>query len=261
MRSWERTDRPIVLAHRGGADEYPENSVEAFEGMQSQGFNYIETDAHSTADGVLVLIHDPLLDRTTNGSGPISLKDWADVKELHDESGNTPMKLEDALEQFPNIDFNIDIKANSALDPMVRLLRSGRYNDRVLIASFSEKRLRRIRKHVPGIATSMGTAAVTRLFLASKAPKKLLKTLMRGVPGPRNGAVCVQIPTSFRGIPILSKDLVDLAHEHGIAVHVWTINEVKDMIEILDMGVDGIITDRPNLARNLLNTRYGEQDA
>lgn len=257
MRSWESTDRPIVLAHRGGADEYPENSVAAFEGMRSQGFTYIETDAHATADGVLVLLHDPLLDRTTNGSGPVSLHDWSEVRELKDESGNSPMTLERALTEFPDLDFNVDIKANSGLVPMVKLLKSGKYHDRILLASFSEKRLRRVRKLVPGISTSMGTAAIVRLVLASRAPKKLRRHFMKAVPGPERGAVCVQIPMKFRGLCIVTQDLVDLAHERGLAVHVWTVNEVKDMIELLDLGVDGIVTDRPTLARNLIDSRFG----
>lgn len=255
MRSWERTDKPIVLAHRGGADEYPENSVQAFEGMRAQGFNYIETDAQATSDGVLILIHDPLLDRTTNGSGEISQVSWAEVSQLRDESGHAPMTVKAALDGFPDIDFNIDAKVDGTVEPMIELLRGSDYLDQVLVAAFSEKRLRRIRTAVPGVATSLGTSGVARLVLASILPSFLSDLVMKAVPGPSDGAACVQMPMNFRGVRILSKKLIDIAHGHGLAVHIWTINEVKDMIEILDMGADGIITDRPSLARELIENR------
>lgn len=252
MRSWESIDSPIILAHRGGADEHPENSIEAFTAMVEKGFTYIETDVHATADGKLVIIHDPLLDRTTNGSGLIAMTTWDEVSKLHDESGRRPMLLEEALELFPDVDFNIDIKADSAVDPIISLMKSGDYLDRVLVASFSEKRLRRIRRAVPGVATSLGKAAVIKVFLASRVPTKKGRWLLRGVPGPSRGVVCAQLPKKFRGIRILDKRLIDTIHDMGLAVHAWTINEAMDMSRLLRVGVDGIITDRPTLAREVI---------
>ena len=252
MRSWESSDAPIVLAHRGGADEHPENSIEAFQAMVDKGFTYIETDTHATADGKLVIIHDPLLDRTTDGSGPISMKTWDEVIKVRDQSGRRPMLLEEALELFPDVDFNVDIKVDSAVEPIIKLMKSGDYLDRVLLASFSEKRLRRIRRAVPGVASSLGTAAIIQVVLASRASAPRRRRLLSQVPGPALGVVCAQLPEKFRGIPILDQRLIDMVHEMGLAVHVWTINEAMDMARLLEMGIDGLVTDRPTLAREVI---------
>lgn len=255
MKSWERTDRPIILAHRGGADEYPENSIEAFEAMRDLGFTYIETDVHVTSDGQLVLIHDPDLDRTTNGSGEIRDHTWEEVSRLVDQSGRRPMLLREALEAFPDIDFNVDLKADSTVGPVIELLNSGDCLDSVLIASFSEKRLRAVRRAVPGVVTSVGTSAVIRLVLASRAPEALRRCILSRFPGRDDGVACVQMPETYHGITILDENVVDIVHGMGLALHVWTINEAMDMSRLLDLGVDGLVTDRPRLAREVIALR------
>lgn len=259
MSVWECTGKPIVLAHRGGPGKHPENSIDAFEAMVDKGFTYIETDTHATADGELVLIHDPLLDRTTDGSGPISMKTWDEVKTVHDQSGRRPLLLREALERFPALDFNVDIKADSAVAPIIELVKSGGYHDRVLLASFSEKRLRAVRKALPGVATSVGAAAVSALVLARHAPARMRRHLLSQVPGTAQGVACAQLPEVFRGVRILDERLVEVTHSLGLAVHVWTVNEAMDMARLLDIGVDGLITDRPTLAREVIETRHGRE--
>lgn len=253
MRSWERTGRPIILAHRGGADEYPENSLESFEKMRDLGFTYIETDTHATADGELVIIHDPTLERTTDGMGPISEKTWSEVEQLTDRSGRRPMLLHEALDLFPELDFNVDLKSDATVEPMIELMQGGDLLDRVLVASFDEKRLKAVRRAIPGVATSVGTSAVVALVLAARSPRRLRDLLAGRVAA--TGPACVQMPETYHGVRILDERLVDLVHEMGAALHVWTVNEAMDMSRLLDLGVDGLVTDRPSLAREVIELR------
>lgn len=256
MRDWEFDGRPIVLAHRAGALEAPENSREAFALMDELGHKYIETDVHATSDGQLVILHDPILDRTTSGSGFVNNASWDEISNLEDESGQAPMRLIDALEEFPDLCFNVDIKTNSAADPAIELFSDGRYKDRVLLASFSEKRMRKLRRALPQMSTSLGTAAIGKLVVASKSTKSLRKQILRSVPGPRQNVVCAQIPMAFKLIGVFTEDFVDVCEEHGLYVHVWTINEVFDMSNVLNKGGHGIITDAPSLAQELIDSRY-----
>ena len=256
MRSWESAGAPVILAHRGGADEHPENSIEAFEAMVAKGFTYIETDTHATADGKLVIIHDPDLDRTTNGSGPISEKTWDEVKALRDRSGRRPMLLAEALERFPTVDFNVDIKADSAVEPIITLMTGADYSDRVLLASFSERRLRRIRRAVPDVVTSLGTEAVIAAIAAARL-RPFRRPLLSVLPGPADGAVCAQLPQRYRGLRVVDERLIALLHEAGLVVHVWTVNEAMDMARLIEMGVDGLVTDRPTLAREVIENLRG----
>lgn len=253
MRSWERTSTPVILAHRGGADEYPENSLESFEKMRELGFTYIETDTHATADGELVIIHDPNLERTTDGYGPIREKTWAEVETLTDRSGRRPMLLREALDLFPDLDFNVDLKSDATVEPMIELMRSGDYRDRVLIASFEERRLKVLRRAIPGVATSIGTSAVAALLAAARLPHRASQALAARVAA--TGLECVQMPETYRGVTILDSRLVALIHGMGVALHVWTVNEAMDMARLLDLGVDGLVTDRPSLAREVIALR------
>lgn len=260
MRAWEYIDRPIVLSHRGGADEFPENSREAFSAMSDMGLRYIETDVQASADGELVIMHDPFLNRTTDGSGRVSSFDWADIKQLVDGSGKRPMLLREVLDDFPEITLNVDIKGDDGVLPAINLLKSGAYDDRILLASFSEKRLRALRAALPNIATSLGTSAIAKLVMAGHAGSSLRRQLLKGVPGPAQGAVCAQVPMFFKNLPVLSDDFVEVATTHGLDVHVWTINELMDMDRVLSFGARGIITDRPSLAMELVTTRFSPED-
>lgn len=247
---------PIVIAHRGGGTEAPENSLQAFELMRQRGFFYLETDAQITKDGVVVLFHDEILDRTTNGTGKVSAHTWEEVARLSDGSGVHPLKLSTVLSDYPEFVLNIDAKTDEVVVPLAQELQANQALNRVCLASFSEKRLVRLRKLLPGVATSLGQSSIVRLVIASRLPKNLAEIVLRNVPRVADGVQAVQVPVSQWGIPVVTKRFIDLAHNLGFAVHVWTVNEESQMRKLLAMGVDALITDVPSLARKVIDTQF-----
>jgi glycerophosphoryl diester phosphodiesterase len=243
------TDKPLVIAHRGGGDEHPENSIVAFRAAYQAGFRYIETDAHATSDGVAVLSHDPMLDRTTDGSGLISAHTWKEITQVHDESGNCLMRVDDVLAEFPDVVFNIDAKEDNVAMPLVDAIRRTHAQTHVCVASFSEKRLDRIRYAMPTLTTSLGVTATARMVIATHVANPLRGQLLRAVPGPADGAQAVQVPLVSRHIPVLTQKFVQIAHAHQLAVHAWTINDLDQADLLVSWGVDGIITDQPTAMR------------
>ena len=241
--------RPLLgLAHRGGAKESVENSRAAFAHALSLGFTHIETDVRATADGVLLVHHDAHLDRTTSGSGLIAAQPYEDIKDtlVADEP---IMTLDVALEEFPQAHFNVDCKDDHSVEPLIATLRRHGKGilSRVLVGSFSQRRLWRLREAFgPRLATSCGPREVLALrAAAAKLPVRL----------PPPSVVAAQVPLTFRGIPVLSPAFVDIAHQRGISVHVWTIDDEQTMRSLIEMGVDGIVTDRPSILRTVLTKR------
>lgn len=221
--------------------------------MAHGGFRYVETDVHACATGELVLMHDEDLSRTTNGAGPITAKTWDEVRKLKDLSGEAPLRLSEALDAFPDLTFNVDVKSPGAVEPMIKLLRQPGATDRVLVASFSESRLAPIRAAVPAVRTSLGVAGVARLVAASRLARS---RWTRGVlPGRGRTIALAQVPERFGRVPVVTARFLDLAHHLGIGVHVWTVNEAGDMARLLDMGVDGLVTDMPERARSIIEAR------
>ncbi|WP_033282356.1 glycerophosphodiester phosphodiesterase [Streptomyces sp. NRRL F-525] len=237
---------PIPFAHRGGAADGLENTVFQFRRAVELGYRYIETDVHATADGKLVAFHDGTLDRVTDGAGRIADLFWSDVSHAR-VAGKEPVPLfEELLETFPEVRWNVDIKAEPALRPLLDLLeRTGSWN-RVLVGSFSEKRVVRA-QHLAGprLATSFGTRGVLNLRLRSW-----------GAPLPvRRSAVAAQVPEEQSGVPVVDRRFVQAAHARGVQVHVWTINEADRMHRLLDLGVDGIMTDHIDTLREVMVER------
>ncbi len=247
-----RGDGTILMAHRGGAAEVPENSWSAFAHTVERGLKYIETDAHATTDGVVVLLHDEDLDRTTTGTGPVTARSWAELADVRDDSGEGLVRLDEALERFPHLRFNVDAKSDSVVEPLAELAAAN--PERVLIASFSDERLRRARALAPEVATSLGQSAVTRLVGLAQAPLSAAVPLARRVPAVRE-AVAVQVPPQHRGIPVVTRRFVRLAHALGLAVHVWAADDAATWKRVLGAGADGIITDHPTTARSWLAPR------
>jgi len=197
---------------------------------------------------VVVVIHDATLDRTTDGSGEIGKLDWAAVRTTR-VGGREPIcRLTDLLEELPGALLNIDVKADSAVAPVLELLhRTGGW-DRVCIASFSEARLQRLRRAAgPRLLTSMGAASAAALRLRSLSPLPDLAAPIRGA--------LAQLPMRCCGILVVDRALVRYAHRRGLEVHVWTVNRAADMHSLLDLGVDGLITDRPDVLRDVLRAR------
>ncbi|MFH5824096.1 glycerophosphodiester phosphodiesterase [Georgenia sp. AZ-5] len=240
---------PIALAHRGGAREVPENSRAAVEHTVRLGLGYLETDVHATADGVVVLAHDDTADRTTDGSGRWDELSWGQVARLRDASGERPLRLDELLGDHPRLRVNIDAKNDRVAEPLAAVIERAGAGSRVCLASFSDARLARLRARLPGVATSLGRGDVVRLLRDAhlgRAPR---------VPGPAQGAVCVQVPPRFRGMPVVTRRFVSAAHRHGLAVHVWTVDEPGEMTRLLDLGVDGLVSDRPSVLRDVLAAR------
>ncbi|MFM8861545.1 MAG: glycerophosphodiester phosphodiesterase [Acidimicrobiia bacterium] len=238
-------DGPIGFAHRGGAGDWPENSMEAFAAAVSLGYRWVETDAHVTADGVVIAFHDDHLDRVTDGTGAIADLPWAEVAGARID-GRAPIpRLDELLTTWPDLRVNIDPKHDEVVEPLADLLERTGTLDRVCIGSFSDRRLERLRSRFgERLCTSMGPRQIAALRLASL-----------GIPIRPGRADCVQVPVSTRGVTIVDRRFVSRCHRSGLDVHVWTIDEATEMERLLDLGVDGIMTDRPPTLRDVLAGR------
>jgi len=239
---------PRAFAHRGwhiGEHAGLENTMAAFRQAYDEGYRFLETDVHATADGKLVAFHDPDLGRVTDRQGPVVAQPWTEVRQAR-VGGTEPIPLlADLLEEFPDARFAIDAKADSAVAPLVKLIRGSGAADRVCLGSFSDRRVSAMREALgPGVATSMGPLELFRLFRASAAGRRFATP-----------AVAVQAPISYRRVPIITPRFLATAHGAGLEVHVWTINDPVQMRRLLTLGVDGIMTDRPELLREVLIQR------
>ncbi|MER5795880.1 glycerophosphodiester phosphodiesterase [Streptomyces sp. NPDC001980] len=237
---------PIAFAHRGGAADGLENTVAQFRRAVELGYRYIETDVHATADGRLVAFHDDTLDRVTDGAGRIADLPWEDVRHAR-VAGREPLPLfEELLEEFPDVRWNVDAKAEPALRPLLDLIEKTDSYNRVCVGSFSEARVLRAQRLAgPRLATSFGTRGVVGLRLRSW-----------GLPASvRRSAVAAQVPESQSGVPVVDRRFVRAAHARGLHVHVWTINEPERMNRLLDLGVDGIMTDHIDTLREVMQKR------
>jgi glycerophosphoryl diester phosphodiesterase len=242
---------PRAFVHRGWHyDELDgmENSLSAFRRAVSEGYHYLETDVHATSDGVVVVHHDAVLDRTTDLSGPIARQPWQVVRTAKIGGREPVSRLEDVLEELPDALLNIDVKASRAIDPLIGTLRRMNAYGRVCVASFSEARLERVRRSAgEGLLTSMGTKAIARLWAAGRLP-----AFVRGRRGHQRIA---QVPVRQGRLTVVDKRLIVAARQRGIEVHVWTIDEPDQMHELIDLGVDGIMTDKPGVLRDVLRER------
>ena len=245
-------DGPIPFAHRGGAGWVGrgpvENSLAAFQRAIDLGYRYLETDVHATADGVLLAFHDKLLDRVTDSAGRVAALRADEVARAKIGGEEQIPLLEDLLGTFPDARFNIDVKHASAIAPLVSAV--GRTNaiDRVCIGSFSDRRLAAVRAALgPGLATSFGPRGVLAVRMASELG--VLRRLVRaGVP-------CLQVPPTFGGVRVITPRLVRLAHRLGLHVHAWTIDDPVEMQRLLDLGIDGIMTDELHALKDVLTAR------
>ena len=245
--------RPLVMAHRGGAGLWPENTAHAFAGAVSLGVDVLEMDLHGTSDGALVIIHDATVDRTTNGAGRVNSLTLAELKRLdagyrwtkdggltHPFRGKgiTVPTLVEVLDEFPQARLNIDIKQAqpSLVKSFCRTLRAGRATGRVTGASFSSETLKEFRRECPEVATSAGTDEVFALAADLQAGRAADKVNFRAV----------QVPETMGGRGWLTAELVSAAHRRGLEIHVWTVNEEASMRRLIALGVDGIMTDYPD---------------
>jgi glycerophosphoryl diester phosphodiesterase len=240
----------LAFAHRGGAG-HPgllglENTRAAFAHAVALGYTYLETDVHVTRDGVLVAFHDALLERVTGRSGGIEDLDAADLAHLM-VGGREPVPtLAGLLAAFPRARFNVDVKAEAAVAPLAAFLLEHDLGDRVLVGSFSGRRLRRFRRLTGHrIATSASPGEVAAYVLL---PASVARRLVRAPSA-------LQIPHRRGPLVVASRHVVRSAHAAGIQVHVWTVDEAAEMRQLLDLGVDGLMSDRTDILRDVLRER------
>jgi glycerophosphoryl diester phosphodiesterase len=251
---------PIPFAHRGGAGDHPENTLPAFAAAVETGYRYLETDVHLTRDGVVMAFHDSVLDRVTDRTGAIAALTAAEVEQADAGHAFTPdagrsfphrghgvriPRLDALLDAWPQVRVNIDPKSDAVVEPLVEVLRRHGAFGRVCVGSFSDARIARVRALSGGaVCTSMGPRATAVAWAACRTGRI-----------PRQGADCMQIPLRTRGIALLTPALLRAAHRSGLKVHVWTIDSRPEMERLLDIGVDGIMTDRIATLREVMQAR------
>ncbi|QUH01794.1 glycerophosphodiester phosphodiesterase [Saccharopolyspora erythraea] len=242
---------PRAFAHRGwhiGELHDMENSLSAFQRAAEEGFHYIETDVHATADGVVVVHHDATLDRTTDGRGAIRRLPWSAVGSALIGGREPVSRLDDVLEELPHTFFNIDVKADSAVQPVLDAIRAHDAWDRVCLAAFDDRRIDALRRRADDrLLTSMGQRAATFLWVASR---------WGGWPmRPRINGCAAQVPPHHGRVHVVDPRFVRAAHKWGFEVHTWTVDDAATMEALLDIGVDGVVTDRPDVLREVLRAR------
>jgi glycerophosphoryl diester phosphodiesterase len=243
---------PLAFAHRGGAAEGRENTLAAFTRAVDLGYTYLETDAHATADGVLLAFHDHTLDRVTDRRGRVAELPYREVRRARIGGVEEIPLLEDLLGAWPDVRFNIDIKEAPAIWPLADAIRRTGAHDRVCVTSFSEARLVAARRAIGReVCFSLGPRGVAALRTAamSSGYGRLLTGLAR------SGAACAQVPIGFRGLRVTTRAFVQTAHAVGMQVHVWTVDDPRQMEQLLDLGVDGIMTDNITGLRGVLDAR------
>jgi glycerophosphoryl diester phosphodiesterase len=245
---------PLVIAHQGGDGLWPSNTMYAYERAVEMGVDVLEMDLHITADGVLVLMHDETVDRTTDGKGAIEAMTLAEIKQLDagytwtpDEGVTYPFRgqgievptMEEVYAAFPDMPMNIELKytETSMAEPFCQLIREYDMQNKVLVASFHDEALSGFRQSCPEVATSGSEDELIPLVVLSKVGLGWLY---------RPAANAVQVPEERSGIHILSDGFVKAAQGRNMKVDAWTINDQDNMRRIITLGVDGIITDYPD---------------
>ena len=240
---------PRVLAHRGLATEAPENTLLAFANAAAVGTAYIETDVHVSSDGVAVVSHDPSLARVAARKVDVAQLTMDELRRIDLGYGQGFASLEEALDAFPDLRFNVDVKVAGAVTPTVAALERTRAASRVLLTSFSDGRRRRLGALVPDAVTSAGRAGVIRSGLAALVGRRgAMERALRG-------AAALQVPERVGPVRLVTRRFVGAAHRAGAEVHVWTVNDPADMTRLLDLGVDGLVTDRADVAIPLIAAR------
>jgi len=255
--------KPRLFAHRGASGEAPENTVEAFRRAVSSGIVYAELDVHATRDGHIVVIHDKTLGRTTNGQGQVREHSLTDLQQLDagywfsPDTQHFPFRatgvriptLAAVLNSFPELKFTVEIKqADPPIEELViAVVRNcGRTQD-VILASEHDHIMTRLRHSASGIATS---------FAGGEVADVIQRVSTGQLTGYHPPGLALQIPPEFQGIPLVTTETVTAAHSLGLEVHVWTINEPQEMERLLDLGVDGIMSDFPGRLREVVGRRH-----
>lgn len=240
---------PRVLAHRGLALEAPENTLLAFAKAIAIGVTHVETDVHASADGVAMVSHDPDLRRLTGRTAAVEHLTSHELRRIDLGNGQAYCSLADALDAFPETRFNIDIKAAAAVRPTVEAIRATHATSRVLIGSFSPRRRIEAVRMLPGVATSISArGAVAAITAARSRQRATVRRVLRDVQA-------IQIPVTVLRMNSFTPRTIAAFHDAAVEVHAWTINTEVVMERLLDLGVDGLVTDRADLAMRVLARR------
>ncbi len=256
-------EHPLRFAHRGSRLLWPENTWHAFDAAMGElGYAYIETDIRVTRDGVVVVFHDESLERTTNGVGKVADWNWEELSQLDAAYHFSPdgesyplrgtgigiQRLDATFDRYRDVYFNIDLKEPGSEWPVAEVTAKANREDSVMIGSFSDRRIAKFRRITKGaVATSAGPLEATAMFVASR----LGRTTHRN-------ADAYQLPHRIQGVSIDQK-LVDAVHSAGAQLHVWTVDDPDQMHALLDLKVDGVITDRPDLLNGVIEDRANAQ--
>lgn len=263
IRHYFDHEHPIRFAHRGSRTLWPENTWHAFDhAIEDHGYRYIETDVRVTADGVVVVFHDNTLERCTNGAGKVADWRWEDLQHLDAAYNFSPdgegfplratgigiSRLDDTFDRYRDLCLNIDLKGEASEWAVAEVIKRTGAEDTVLIGSFSDKRVARFRRITKGrVATSAGPRDALAMYAASR--------IGRAVP---SGADAYQLPYKGKGFAVDVK-LIDAVHRAGKQIHLWTVNDRHEMEKFLDLGVDGIVTDRPDILNEVMEERADAQ--
>ena len=260
------------FVHRGGDEEKTENTLEAFQYSSDLGFVFMETDVQSTSDGKVVIFHDEDLKRIAGVDKKIKDLTFDEITNIELIKGGKIPSLEETLSSFPNLRFNIDIKTNSAVKETINIIKSHQALPRVCLASFSNKRIRRIRKLSGSkVCTSMSQLEVANAICIAFAKnwnsgihlrrkireeEAYFKSKWKRSIIPFNGIPdCAQVPVSQWGVPIVTQSFIKFMNLMGKFVHVWTIDEPEEMNRLINLGVDGLMTDKPSILKSTLVDR------
>lgn len=241
------TSRPVPLAHRGGAllpDNIGiENTMKAFQNAVNLGYRYIESDVQASSDGEIFCFHDDDLARLIGRPGRFIDFHSSEIKEVLVGGKAGVPTLDEVLETFTDIKFNIDLKHPATIEGTIERIRRHNATERVVLASFSHSTLTRARQLAPEIKTSFSVreAALFKFGLAKRATA--------------GGAIAAQVPPRRYGIPVVTKRFVKRAQKHGVQVHVWTIDHAHEMHRLLDLGVDGLVSDQIDVLKAVLSER------
>ena len=215
------------FVHRGDTSSYIENTLEAFKSAETLGYKYIETDLRETKDGKIITFHDANIKRITGSNITINRSSLSDIRMRRLPKNETIPTIDEVLEELPDSYFNMDLKVSNMEEKVLKKIKSHNALDRICLGSFNSKTIKKINVLEPKIITSMGLAQVVKYkFFNIKSNSKL-----------------IQIPISWNGIKVITKRFIERLHNDNLKVHVWTINKEKEMQRLIDMGVDGIMTD------------------
>ena len=259
-------DKFLVMAHRGARSLGPENTIYAFKRAVELGTDVLEMDLQTTSDGTLVILHDREVDRTTNGKGAVDSFTLSDLKKLDagfrwspDNSKSFPLRnkgvpiptLTEVFKAFPDTRMNIEIKSSqvNTIQDLCRTIRDNGMSEKVMVACFDAGKLGEFRSICPEVATSAGASEAAMFYWLQWAH-------LESAYSP--SAQALQIPEAYGDYRIATRRFIEGAHARNMRVHVWTVNDVESMQRLIDLGVDGIMTDYPERLLKILKKQQQE---